>query len=167
MDIHSQLYFMQFSFNYNKRKVIQGLRLHFVSLKEIKWLIIIINIFVILSAILLYTNKIRPEPFLLGTFIWLIVLVSVWFIMPQAVYKKSVTFKKRFTAFVNESALRLESEDGYVNWQWNEFSSFFESPNFFHLYFNKKSFFLIPKEDITDDIRHEFRALLNHKINFF
>lgn len=158
---------MQFSFNYNKRKVIQGLRLHFVSLKEIKWLIIIINIFVILSAILLYTNKIRPEPFLLGTFIWLIVLVSVWFIMPQAVYKKSVTFKKRFTAFVNESALRLESEDGYVNWQWNEFSSFFESPNFFHLYFNKKSFFLIPKEDITDDIRHEFRALLNHKINFF
>ncbi len=155
---------MQFSFNYNKRKVIQGLRLHFVSLKEIKWLMILINVFVIFSAVLLYTKKIRPEPFLLGTFIWLIILVSVWFIMPQMVFRKSETFKNKFSAFVSESALRIESEQSYVSWQWNEFSSFFEGPHFFHLYFNKKSFFLIPKEDITDDIRHELRALLNEKI---
>ena len=156
---------MQFSFNYNKRKVIQGLRLHFVSVKEVKWLMIVVNVFVILSAILLYTKKIRPEPFLLGTFIWLIILVSVWFIMPHMVYKKSTTFQNRFTAFVSETALRIESEEGFVSWQWNQFTNYFESPHFFHLYFNKKSFFLIPKDDITDDIRHEFRALLRAKIN--
>lgn len=155
---------MEFSFNYNKRKVIQGLRLHFVSLKEIKWLMIIINVFVILSAVLLYTKKIRPEPFLLGTFIWLIILVSVWFIMPQMLYKKSETFKNNFLAFVSESTLRIENEKSYVSWQWSQFTHFFESPHFFHLYFNKKSFFLIPKDDLTEDLRHEFRATLNEKI---
>lgn len=155
---------MQFSFNYNKRKVIQGLRLHFVSVKEVKWLMIVVNVFVILSAILLYTKKIRPEPFLLGTFIWLIILIAVWFIMPNMVYKKSETFQNRFTAFVSESAIRIESEEGFVSWQWNQFTNYFESPHFFHLYFNKKSFFLIPKDDITDDIRHELRALLKDKI---
>ena len=155
---------MEFSFNYNKRKVIQALRLHFVSLKEIKWLMIIINVFVIFSAVLLYTKKIRPEPFLLGTFIWLIILVAVWFIMPNSIYKKSTTFKNKFTAQITEHHFRLENEKSFVIWAWQEFSTFFESPHFFHLYFNKKSFFLLPKDDLTEDLRHELRALFNSKL---
>lgn len=164
--IVAQLIFtnMEFSFNYNKSKVIQALRLHFVALREIKWMMVLVNVFVIFSAILLYLKKIRPEPFLLGALIWLIVLLSVWYIMPYSVYKKSETFKDKFTAWVNETTFRIENETGYVTWDWSQFSTFFESTHFFHLYFNKKSFFLLPKDDITDDLRHELRALLNEKL---
>ena len=155
---------MEFAFSYNKQKVIQALRLHFIARKEIKAMIVLVNAFAIISAILFYTKKIRPEPFLLGTFIWLLMLVAIWYILPYSIYKKSATFKDNFTVWINENSLRLENQKGHVSWQWNMFNRFFESPNFFHLYFNEKSFFLIPKEDISEDLKHELRALLNEKL---
>ncbi len=155
---------MEFAFSYDKRKVIQALRLHFIARREIKLMMILVNVFAILSALLFYTKKIRPEPFLLGTVIWLMMLIAIWYILPYSIYSKSQTFKEQFTIWINETTLRLENDKGFVTWQWNMFTRFFESPNFFHLYFNEKSFFLIPKEDMTEDLKHEFRALLNLKL---
>ena len=155
---------MEFAFNYNKQKVIQALRLHFIAKKEIKAMIILVNIFAIVSAILFYAKKIRPEPFLLGTAIWLIMLLAIWYLLPYSIYKKSNTFKDSFTIWINPQSIRLENEKGYVVWQWNMFNRFFESPNFFHLYFNQKSFFLLPKDDIPQDITSELRTLLNEKL---
>jgi len=34
-----------------------------------------------------------------------------------------------------------------------------ESPHFFHLYFNAKSFFLIPKEGMEDENKKQIREL--------
>jgi hypothetical protein len=51
-----------------------------------------------------------------------------------------------------------------VHWNWEKFSKFFESPHFFHLYFDAKSFFIVPKEGMPEDMRHELRGLLNKKI---
>lgn len=73
-------------------------------------------------------------------------------------------FKDSFIAWINESTIRLENENGHITWQWNLFNRFFESPFFFHLYFNEKSFFLLPKDDMTEDLKHELRALLNEKL---
>jgi len=56
---------MEFSFSYDKKKVIQALRLHFIAQREIKIMMILVNVFAILSAILFYQKIIRPEPFYL------------------------------------------------------------------------------------------------------
>lgn len=155
---------MQHSFSYEKKKVIQALRYHFVQRPEIRILIVLVNVFAILSAALFYFKKIRPEPFLLGSIIWLILMASFWFILPNGIYKKAATFRDSFIIDFQEDEIRLENERGYMNWPWKTFTRFFESPHFFHLYFDSKSFFLVPKDGMTDEFRHELRGMLNKKI---
>jgi YcxB-like protein len=156
---------MQHAFSYNKKKVIQALRYHFVQRPEVRILIILVNAFAIIAAILFYTKKIRPEPFMLGSFLWMILMASFWFFLPNGIYKRAATFKDSFTIFFNEYGVRLENERGETNWDWQKFSKYFESPHFFHLYFDTKSFFLVPKEGMGDEFRHELRGLLRKRIN--
>ncbi|TAG08916.1 MAG: YcxB family protein [Sphingobacteriia bacterium] len=155
---------MQYQFAYQKQKVIQGLRYHFVQRTEIRVLVVLVNVFAILAAILFYSKKIRPEPFLLGSFIWLMMMASFWFFLPNSIYKKAATFKDSFTIFFKSEGVRLENERGYTDWEWKQFSKFFESPHFFHLYFDAKSFFLIPKEGMKEEFKHELRGLLNKMV---
>lgn len=153
--------YMKFSFSYNKAKVIQALRYHFISRNEIRILMILVNVFAILSAILFYMHKIRPEPFLLSTAIWLLMLLSIWYFLPYSIYKKAATFKDHFTVFLEDDFIQLNNTNGTVKWPWNKFSHFIESPHFFHIYFSARSFFLIPKDDINEEDKHEVRAMLN------
>ena len=155
---------MQHSFSYHKKKVIQALRYHFVQRNEILILIVLVNVFAIVSAILFYTKKIRPEPFLLGSFIWLMLMATFWYFLPNSIYKKAATFQDSFIIDFKDDEIRLENERGYMNWPWKTFSRFFESPHFFHLYFDSKSFFLVPKDGMSDEFTHELRGLLNSKI---
>lgn len=155
---------MEFGFSYEKKKVIQALRYHFISRQEIKILMILVNIFAITSAALFYFKKIRPEPFLLGSIIWLLLMVSVWYILPYTIYKKAATFQDAFKIHFGENGVHLQNPRGYVDWQWNRFSKWMETPHFFHLYFDQKSFFLVPKDEMTDDMRHELRGMLNQRI---
>ena len=87
-------------------------------------------------------------------------MASFWYILPQSIYKRASTFKDQFTIFFNSVGVRLENDRGETQWEWKRFSKFFESPHFFHLYFDSKSFFLVPKEGMTEEFRHELRALL-------
>jgi hypothetical protein len=155
---------MQLSFSYEKRKVIQALRYHFIQRPEVRVLVILVNVFAIGTAVLFYMKKIRPEPFLLGSVIWLLLIVSFWYLLPNSIYKKAATFQDSFTIFFKDDEIMLENSRGYVQWPWSKFSKFFESPHFFHLYFDSKSFFIVPKDNMTDDFRHELRGLLNNKI---
>lgn len=155
---------MRLSFSYDKKKVLQALRYHFLWQPEIRVLLILIIVFDIVTAILFYTGKIRPEPFLLGSSIWLLFIVSFWFILPANVYKKASTFRDTFIINFGESSVHLENENGFMDWPWEKFTKFVESPNFFHLYFSAKSFFLVPKDNMSDTFRYELRILLNDKI---
>jgi hypothetical protein len=146
------------------QKVIQALRYHFISRPEIKIMMILVNVFAITSAVLFYFKKIRPEPFLLGSIIWLMLMLAVWYFLPYTRYRKALTFRDAFKMDLDNDKIHLENPKGYVDWEWNRFSTWIESPNFFHLYFNAKTFFLIPKDDMSDDFRHELRVLLNRKI---
>ena len=156
---------MQFSFSYNKNKTIQGLRYHFFSKTEIKVMLIVVNVFAIIAAVLFYKQKIRPEPVMLGSCIWVCMMISIWFILPYSIYRKSSTFKESYSIFINQSGIRLDNERGHVNWTWDLFSKYFESPHFIHLYFDEKSFFLIPKENIEEEMLESLRILLREKIN--
>jgi len=156
---------MQLQFTYNKKQVIQALRLHFISKKEIKLMMIVVNIYAILSAILFYTKKIRPEPFVMGSFIWLMLMIAIWYILPYTIYKKSATFKDRFTIFFYNEEIRLDNGQGIAIWKWAKFNKYFESTYFFHLYFDSKSFFLIPKDNLTTEKQNEIKKLLQEKIH--
>jgi hypothetical protein len=155
---------MQHSFSYEKNKVIQALRYHFIQRTEVRILIIVVNVFAIGTGILFYFKKIRPEPFLLGSVIWLGLIAAFWYFIPNSIYKKAATFKDSFTIFFREDEIILENQRGYVEWPWKKFSKYFESPHFFHLYFDSKSFFIVPKDGMTDDFRHELRGVLRTKI---
>ncbi|QEC68087.1 YcxB family protein [Panacibacter ginsenosidivorans] len=155
---------MQLRFTYNKKKVLQALRYHFIWQPEIRILLIVVIIFDIISAVLYMIGKVRPEPFLLGSFIWLVFIISFWFMLPNNIYKKSATFQDNFLIDFGNSAVTLQNERGHMQWQWGQFTKFIESPHFFHLYFSAKSFFLVPKDNMDDDFRHNLRGLLNEKI---
>lgn len=150
---------MHINFKYDKPKVIQALRYHFVSRKEIKVMVILINVFAILSAILLYTKKIRPEPFLLSSLIWVIMAISIWYILPTMVYKKSAAFLDEYTAYISEKGILIKTIRGEIFWPWKGFVKEFETPHHFHVYFDEKQFFLFPKVVMNETELHEFRRL--------
>ena len=151
-------------FIYNKNKVIQALRYHFITRREIKVMIILINVFAILSAVLFYLKKIQPVSFLGFSVMWFILMIVFWFLLPQMVYKKSATFKDRLRVLLMDQELRIENEKGGQSWGWDKFSSWMESPHFYHVYFNTRSFFIIPKDAFEGDDVHEARRILKEKI---
>ena len=151
-------------FTYQKSKVIQALRYHFITRKEIKIMIVAVNVFAIGSALLFFFKKLSPFGFMVGSITWFVLMVIFWFALPYSVYKRSKTFLDRFKVTLSDQ-FTLETERGSRSWQWSDFSELRESPHFFHLYFNPKSFFLIPKAAFEDDEVAEARSILNRAIN--
>jgi hypothetical protein len=66
-------------------------------------------------------------------------------LLPQIIYKQNTTFKDSFAAVLGKEQFAIENERGHRGWDWNTFSTWTESPHFFHLYFNARSFFCYPK----------------------
>ena len=151
-------------FTYNKPKVLQALRYHFISRKEIKLMIILVNIFAIVAAGLYFFKKVSAYAFLGSSFLWFILMISFWFILPNIIYRKAATFKDRFKVSFEDQHMFIENERGSRSWPWTAFSSVIESPHFFHLYFDSRSFFIIPKKAFEGDSLYEARQLLNAKI---
>jgi hypothetical protein len=152
-------------FEYEKKQVMSALRYHFISRPEIKILLIIVNIFTILTAVLFYMHKIQPLSFLLFSIMWFVLLATFWTILPLSVYKKSYTFQDRFSMDFSDNEVLLQTQRGSHAWAWKDFSSFLETPFFFHLYFNSRAFFLVPKDAFTDlESLQETRSLLKRKL---
>lgn len=151
-------------FNYDKGKVIQALRYHFITRKEIKIMMILVNVFAIVSAAFFFFRKISPLAFLISSVLWFALMITFWFLLPYMIYRKAATFKDRFRAILSDTEFRIENERGGRSWAWGEFSTWIESPHFFHLYFNSRSFFIVPKEAFEGDDVHEARKILKAKI---
>ena len=151
-------------FSYNKPKVIQALRYHFISRKEIKIMMILVNVFAIASAALFYFKKISPFAFLISSLLWFIMMIVFWYILPTVIYRGAKTFKDSFRVILGEQHFGIENDRGSNSWTWDKFSTWMESPHFFHLYFNSRSFFIVPKEAFEGDQEHEARKILTEKI---
>ena len=54
---------MTVHFGYDKKQVLQALRYHLLNRKEIRLMIILVNVFALLSAALFYFKKILPLAF--------------------------------------------------------------------------------------------------------
>jgi YcxB-like protein len=156
---------MVIHFEYEKKQVLSALRHHFISRPEIKILLIIVNLFTILCAVLFYFHKIQPLSFLLFSLLWFVLLVTFWTVLPLSIYRKSYTFQDRFSMDFNDHAVVLQTARGSHAWAWKDISSFLETPFFFHLYFNSRSFFLVPKDAFSDlESLQETRKLLKRKL---
>ena len=151
-------------FSYNKSKVIQALRYHFITRKEIRLLMIMVNVFAITSAVLFFFKKISPLAFLVGSILWFSLMIVFWYVLPQVIYRKAATFKDSFRVILEDQHMFLENDRGSRSWPWKAFSSFIESPHFFHLYFDSRSFFLIPKDAFTPGEVPEARKIFSEKI---
>lgn len=127
-------------------------------------MIILVNVFAILSAALFFFKKISPLAFLVSSFLWFTLMIAFWFILPYSIFKRAATFKDGFTVSLEDKHLFLENDRGSKSWPWSAFSNFVESPHFFHLYFDSRSFFLIPKAAFEGDDVHDARKFLANKI---
>lgn len=151
-------------FYYDKRKVLQALRYHFITRKEIRIMLIVVNVFAIISAAFYFLHKISPLAFLVSSVLWFTLMIAFWFILPGMIYKKAETFKDHFNVSLQDQHLFLENERGSKSWPWKAFTSLIESPHFFHLYFDSRSFFLIPKEAFEEEQLNDARKFLSSRI---
>jgi hypothetical protein len=141
---------MTIQFGYNKKQVLDGLRGHFFARPEIRTLVIVINVFAILSAVLFALKMIGAQPFLLFSILWFSLWVAIRRLLPLSIYKKSATFQDTFILSLGDRGILLETEKGKQLWVWEDFSGFKETVYFFHVYFNARSFFMIPKDSFKD-----------------
>jgi c-di-AMP phosphodiesterase-like protein len=156
---------MKYRFEYNKAKVLQALRLHFVSRPEVKILVLAVNIFAIVALVLFWIRKIRPQVFLMCSVLWIALMVIFWFVMPNVIYRKAIrTFQDKYQATFDQQGIILENDRGHIRWYWQRFSNYFESAEFFHLYLNPRSFFLFPKEQMNNELISDLRTLLSEKL---
>lgn len=156
---------MTVTFSYDKKQVLQALRYHFLARPEIRIMIIIVNVFALFTAVLFYFKKITPLAFLTGSLLWFFLMISFWFVLPGSVYRRAATFRDHFTMRFEEEAFTVGNERGSRSWGWNKLSKFIETPKFFHLYFDARSFFLVPKDGFasTNEV-YELRQLLKKKV---
>lgn len=156
---------MTLQFTYEKKQVLQALRYHFITRPELRLMIILVNVFALGSAALFYFRKVTPLAFLIGSLLWMALMVSIWFILPGVVYRRAATFRDHFTMHFEDDKFTLGNERGSRSWSWNALSSFLETPNFFHLYFDSRSFFLVPKSGCkSGDEVFQLRQLLKEKV---
>jgi hypothetical protein len=125
---------------------------------------IFVNVFAILSALLFFFKKISPLAFLISSFLWFLLMIVFWYLLPQVIYRKASTFKDSFRAILSANDFTIENNRGSRGWDWTSFTTWMESPHFFHLYFNSRSFFIIPKDAFTGEDVHEARKILTAKI---
>ncbi len=128
-------------------------------------MMILVNVFAILSAALFFIRKISPVAFLISSVLWFCLMITFWYLLPVTIYKKSATFKDRFKATFGKDEFTIENERGSRSWLWKEFTTTMESPHFFHLYFNSRSFFIVPKEAFAEDDLNAVRRMLAMKIS--
>lgn len=155
---------MTIHFGYEKAKVLQALRYHFISKPEIRTMIIVVNVFALASIALYAFKKVTPFAFLIGSLLWVVLMISFWFILPYIVYKRAETFKHNFNMDFGEEGFSLNHTNGGRSWEWRALSHFTESPHFFHLYFDSRSFILVPKSGFESlEQMQSLRELLKQK----
>ena len=72
------------------------------------------------------------------------------------IYKKSATFRDKFKVSLSDTInLLFQTKEVVKAGNGINFHSWIESPHFFHLYFDSRSFFIIPKDAFAEDELHE------------
>jgi hypothetical protein len=155
---------MTISYGYDRLKVLQALRYHFINKKDIRFLLIAVNVLALISGILFFLKKIEPTVFLLTSFLWVVLMLTFWILMPRLIYNRTKAFKDNFITIINNEEIVLQQEQGSRTWKYDQFQNWFESPHFFHLYVGNNAFFILPKEAFSIDQLQTVRDLFRQRI---
>lgn len=156
---------MTIQFKYDKKQVLRALRYHFFSKKDIRILIIIVNCFALLSAFLYYMDVVRPLAFLIGSFLWLSLMFSFWWLLPLKIYRGAQTFRETLEIEFGKEEMIITHSEGRKHWPYSSFQSMKETPEFLYFYVNPRSFFLIPMDAFEDaEEVKSLKTILNQKI---
>lgn len=153
---------MPLRFHYDKTEVINALRFHFMSRGEIKVFQVALMILIV-SAFIGYWMDLINLQVVVWLFLLFIVLILIfWFILPHSVYKKARTFREpEIHLDCDEQSLSIGTQSGNHSIPWNRFERIVETKDFFYLYQNNKTFFLVPAKVFKDESeRKEFSDLL-------
>lgn len=154
---------MQLKFQYDKTAVINALRTHFLSRRETKMLRIVLIVF-FLVAVVAFFKGVIPYALVVVLFLIIILLTVVfWFILPKSIYTKTRTFSEpSITLEWDEETISIGTHAGARRLPWESFSRVLETPDYFYLYRNNTSFFLIPAYAFQkEDDRDSFSQLLH------
>jgi len=111
-------------------------------------------------------KKIQGLSFLIFSLLWFSLMLVIWRILPASIYRRAATFQDNFSIRFEEEGVELSNQNGSKAWPWTAFSSYLESPYFFHLYFDARSFFLVPKDAFVDVAQLQaVRQLIKEKLN--
>src|SRR5450432_2583644 len=99
-------------FTYSKPKVLQALRYHFITRREIKTMMILVNVFAIVSVGFYFFKKVSAYAFIGSSFLWFSLMVSFWYVLPNIIYRKASTFKDRFKVSFDPQHMFIENEKG-------------------------------------------------------
>ena len=128
-------------------------------------MLVLVNVFAIGSITLYFFKKVTPMAFLLGSLLWIVLMASFWFILPALVFRRAITFRHEFSMDFEQQGFTLRHERGSKSWPWTALKSYLESPHFFHLYFDSRSFLLVPKSGCKDrDEVFDLRQLIKEHV---
>lgn len=156
---------MQIEFRYDKKSVLRALRYHFFSKKDIRILLLVVNIFTLLCGVLYFYQWVQPLPFLICSFLWFALMLSFWVILPQNIYRSSKTFRESLKVDFQDETLMIYHSAGRKEWPYTAFKQVKETPDFFYFYLDDRSFFLIPTDAFPESsFLTEFRKKIRHLI---
>lgn len=157
----------EINFTYNKTAVINALRFHFLNRKETKILKVLCAA-LFLSALWGYWTSIVSYGLLVGVFVAIVLLTAVfWFLLPASIYKKAKTFHEPSIKLqYNGEGMAIGTQAGARHLPWQSFHRVIETRDFFYLYRNTNSFFLIPANAFSDENdRNTFIGILKGHIS--
>ncbi len=155
---------MQVSFHYNKPEVINALRFHFLNKGEIKALQAILILLLLFALAGFLMNIVTPAVLAAIMLMLVIVVAAFWYILPVSIYNKAATFKESIRLQYNDEGMTIGTHVGQRLVLWQNFNRVVETRDFFYLYRDAKSFFLIPTAAFRDETEKEgFTNLLKSK----
>lgn len=156
---------MTIHFGFDKKKVIKALRLYFISRREIRFMIILVNVFAILLLIAFVLGYLGATNYIVFCTLWVVLMFFFWFVFPYSVYSKTAMFKHEYSMSFDDQNFSLEHNGRGKSWPWSSLKKYMESPDFFHLYFDSRTFLLVPKDGCKDsDEVHELRMLIKSRV---
>lgn len=156
---------MQLNFQYNKADVIDALRFHFMNRPEMKLFRIVLMILIAFAFIGYWMALINLQVVVWLFLLFIILILVFWYILPYSVYKKARTFSEpAIHLHWNEQNLSIGTHQGESNMPWTRFHKIVETKDFFFLYRDNKSFFLIPVDAFENEAeKNAFSELLHNQ----
>lgn len=160
---------MQFHFRYSKPAVINGLRFHFLRRNETKLFRVVLTVLLVLGVVGYGLRVVSFSVVVALLCMFLLLILAFWYILPLSIYRKAATFREPDIRLnCTEEGISIGTGAGDRHLRWSSFHEVVETGDFFYLYRDNKSFFLIPTDAFTDEEeKKEFSDLLRRQFSHY